>query len=839
MAEQTTQGFTRRSFIKGAAALTAAGALVGCSSQTDNLKEIDADQVADSSQGDTQVKADAVPVPETKIFAGACRAQCGQGCYLNVHVRDGQVVRTTAGHFDDGPEFDRICPKGLTQPARVYSSERLQYPMRRVGERGEGKFERISWDEAIKEVTDKFKAYTEEFGPKSIAMFLGSGNTATLGGAAPEGSLMKRLLAVMGGSRVLPDRDIATPMAWAYMFGAGPYANRCSDTVNAKHHVIWGGDIAVSDKQRAHFFLEARDNGTELVVIDIAFRTMPSKADWFIPVHPATDGALALGAIRYILEQGWEATDFLRDHTEAPYLVKEDGMFLRMSDLGVEPTTTTNAQGQEVTVDPQLVWDEETQAPALPAEAVRPALGNVPEIEGIKVRTEMDMIREAVEPWTLERTTEVTGVSAEDIQHLAHLYTQEGDVQTDMKFGLNHYNNGMYSSKCVNALLLVAGQMGRSGSGLFTGEPNFGEGNVEAAITMPSSSGEAPQGIGAILNWTDFCNNIVLTGKKLGEDFPIKAFYVSCTNIVSNQTEQNRTIEMLKALDFFVVQDMTMNDTALYADILLPACHWFENADLRVRYYTNPYLLWNEKAVEPLYESKPDAEIYRMIADAMGYGDFFDFTDDEYLNVLLTTPYGVENGITIDKIREKNYLKCSNDPTIAFEGGIFGTASGRAMFYRETAAPDYNMGQEVDIEKEKFACYWEPAKEADLSNPLREQFPFTICCEHMRTRAHTQWYDVDYLKEFERQPVCRINPEDAAEYGIKEGDTIRLYNDRGSVTLLATINPGQQRRALHCPRSFLTREHIDGDLARTTFNEYNQACRNQSYFDCAVAIEKL
>ena len=149
------------------------------------------------------------------------------------------------------------------------------------------------------------------------------------------------------------------------------------------------------------------------------------------------------------------------------------------------------------------------------------------------------------------------------------------------------------------------------------------------------------------------------------------------------------------------------------------------------------------------------------------------------------------------------------------------------------------MGQELDLEKEKLSVFWEPAREADLSNPIREKYPFTICCEHMRTRAHTQWYDVDYLKEFEAAPVCRINPEDAAELGIEEGDTVRLYNDRGSVTMLAVLNPGEQRKAVHCPRSFLTREHIDGDLARTTFNEYNQACRNQSYFDCAVAIEKL
>ena len=169
---------------------TATGALVGCAPAKETLAE---------------TGEETVEVPETKIYSGACRAQCGQGCYLNVHVRDGRVVRTTAGHFDDGPEFDRICPKGLVQPARVYSAERLQYPMRRVGERGSGEFERISWDEAIAEIAEKWKGYTEEFGPKSIAMFLGSGNTGTLGGGAPEGSIMARLLNVMGASRVLPD----------------------------------------------------------------------------------------------------------------------------------------------------------------------------------------------------------------------------------------------------------------------------------------------------------------------------------------------------------------------------------------------------------------------------------------------------------------------------------------------------------------------------------------------------------------------------------------------------------------------------------------------------------
>ncbi len=821
--QESKFSFSRRSFIKGAAVIGATGALAGCSPQGSNP----------ASTGG--------PAPETQIFSGACRSQCANGCYLDVHVRDGQVVRTTAGKFDDGPEFNRICPKGLSSPARVYSSERLQYPMRRVGERGEGKFERISWDEAIKEITDKWKGYIDEYGPTSVAFFLGSGNTGTLGGAAAEGSLCARLLNVLGVSRVLPDRDIATPMSHTYMFGAGGpgcHGHRASDTVNADHFIIWAGDTAVSEKQRAHFILEARDRGADLIVIDIAFRTMAGKADKFIPIHPATDGALALGIIHEILEQGWEATDFLRNYSEAPFLVKDDGNFLRMSDFGVAPTTATDAQGKEVVVDPQVVWDEDTQTAVAYTRATKPALGNVSEVNGTHVRTVMDMIREAADAWPLERVSEVTGVSVEDIKYLAHLYTQEGNVMTDMKYGLNHYNNGMYSSKCINSLLVISGQMGAPGRGMYTGEGNFGEGNTKAAVSLPSASGEKPKGVGATINWTDFCN-IVQTGKKMGKDFPIKAFYATCTNIVSNQTEQNETIKALNAIDFIVVQEMTMNDTSLYADILLPACHWFETTDLRVRYYSNPYLLWNEKAVEPLYESKPDAEIYRMLADAMGYGDFFQFTDDEYLDVLLSTPWGKAHGVTIDKIREKNYLRCEVSDPVAHENGVFYTQSGKASFYRENPKPDYMMGQELDINKEKFSLFWEPAREADLDNPIREKYPFTICCEHMRTRTHTQWYDVDYMKEFERQPCCRINPEDAAELGIKEGDTIRLYNDRGSVTLLATINPGEQRKALHCPRSFLTREHIDGDLARTTFNDYNQACRNQSYFDCAVAIEKL
>ncbi|MFR5828034.1 MAG: hypothetical protein ACLUE1_02710 [Adlercreutzia equolifaciens] len=202
---------------------------------------------------------------------------------------------------------------------------------------------------------------------------------------------MARPLNVMGASRVPPDRDIATPMS-AYVFGAGPHGNRSSDAINAKHHVIWGGDTAVSQKQLAHFFLR-RDAGTELVVIDIAYRVMPWKADWFIPVHPATDGALALGAI-HGSRAGLGSDRLPSDHTEAPLLIKEDGKFLRMSDLGVEPTGLINAQ-REVPSTP--TWCGTRRLPAALAQAVKPALGGAA-LSGIAVRTEMELVRGAAEP---------------------------------------------------------------------------------------------------------------------------------------------------------------------------------------------------------------------------------------------------------------------------------------------------------------------------------------------------------------------------------------------------------------------------------------------------------
>ena len=463
MAEQATHGSTRRCCIKVAAALTAAGALVGCSPQTQNLEK-------------AEPAADYVP---DDIFSGACRGQCLSGCFLNVHVRDGQVVRTTARDFPD-TRYNRICPKGVTQVARVYSAERIQYPMRRVGERGSGEFERISWDEAIQEIADKWKGYAEDYAPDAVAFFIGSGNCAICGGGTAPGSAMSRLREVIGAAKITPDRDMAAverPMA---MLGSTPWqsGNEQTDFENAKTFVNWGSNPAVSQVQTTHFILEARDKGTRLVDIDIAYNTMASKADWFVPVNPGTDGALAMGALREVFDQGWQDLDFLRSHTEAPFLIQEDGTFLRLSALGVEPQQgpVNPKTGEPTVIDPPAVWDEEAGAVVAVADAKKPALENVPPIEGTSYATVYDVVKEKVGEWTVERSSEVTGVPVDDIKELARVYAQDGPVYTYSQYGCNHYNNSTYNYGPMYSLILATGNICKPGAG--EGLSIAGDGNV-------------------------------------------------------------------------------------------------------------------------------------------------------------------------------------------------------------------------------------------------------------------------------------------------------------------------------------------------------------------------
>ncbi|MBR2789761.1 MAG: molybdopterin-dependent oxidoreductase, partial [Eggerthellaceae bacterium] len=255
--ESRTSGFTRRSFLKtaaatGLAASFAGGALSACKPKP---------------TPDPTPEPEPEPMPDEKIYSGACRGFCMGGCALNLHVRDGKLVRCTAAEFPD-PRYNRICPKGLTHPHRVYSPNRIQYPLKRTGERGRGEFKRITWDEAINEIATQWKKIAAESGWGAIAAAWLTGNRGTIGGSHSM-AYFQRLIQKCGITTLVTLFDAVAIPGLTRHLGQSPLitGNEPADLLNAKFILVWGANPAVCQMQTYHFILEAHAKGAKVINI--------------------------------------------------------------------------------------------------------------------------------------------------------------------------------------------------------------------------------------------------------------------------------------------------------------------------------------------------------------------------------------------------------------------------------------------------------------------------------------------------------------------------------------------------------------------------------------------
>lgn len=819
------RGFSRRSFIKGAAALTAAGALAGCTPKTNDKDKVDPE----------------APVSSDELFSGTCRGNCGGGCFLNVHVRDGQVVRTSARDMPD-PQYNRICTKGLTHVGRMYGANRVLYPMKRVGARGSGDFERISWDEALDTIAEKWRGYTEQYGPTAIMFFLGSGNYAALSGSCNSVGAYQRFVNVMGCSYCSLDVDAAVGFGSSRATGGIDLANELTDRKNAKTQIIWGNNPTISLMHTMHFFLEAKENGTRLVVIDPVYNASASKADWWVPIKAGTDGALALGVLNVLLENGWIDDETLRAKTNCGLLIKEDGTFLRMSELGVEPTEgdPDPLTGKPAVVDPPAVWDETAGKAVAFSETAAPALTGVPDINGVKVQTVYENAKGYIAQYPPAVAAAVCGLTEDHVRELARIYHEDGPVTTEIMMGMNHYRNGHYSAWPVYLVSLLTGNAGKPGAAIGQSEeylPQMLYSNSAAACSPKDSSGKPCRGQANLIHTVQIAD-VLETGKLLGEDLTIKSAYIHCSNPVVTMCDHDYTTGWFDKLEFVVVADLCMTETCKHADIVLPSAHWFEQVDLGFLFSTHPYLLWQDKCVEPLGESKPDFQIFGLLCEKMGLGEFWNITEEEYLETLLDSEYWKSVGCTVEKLKSEKAARIYPEGDKIASAEVFGTETGRISLYQDTVKRAYVSSKEVDESIER-GLHWETPTFAGEDRAYRETYPFHLLSEHMRTHTHTQWWDCEYVKEYEPEPIVRLNPDDAAELGIVEGDVVKLSNDQGFVVMKAAINAGLPRRMVSSARSWQIDDFIDGHYASLPSREYNQVCANQAFNDVAVAIEKM
>lgn len=244
------------------------------------------------------------------VFPSVCSLDCPDQCGLLLHKKDGKIIKVE-GDPAHPVTKGNICNKVRNMTARLYDPKRLQYPLKRTGAKGEGKFERISWEEAIESIASKWKDLIGQHGPESILPYSFYGN---MGNLSAEG-MDRRFFNRLGSSRL--ERSIcnsAGSAGYKYTMG-GSLGTDPVDTIHSKLFIFWGVNAVSTNMHQVTIAQAARKNGAKIVVIDVHKNQTGRWADWFIPILPGTDSALALGIMHILFAENMEDNDFLKNYT--------------------------------------------------------------------------------------------------------------------------------------------------------------------------------------------------------------------------------------------------------------------------------------------------------------------------------------------------------------------------------------------------------------------------------------------------------------------------------------------------------------------------------------------
>lgn len=825
-------GLTRRSFLKTTAAV-AGTAAVG----------------AAASPSLTALAADArsAEAPEEQVFYSACGGNCGgPSCRLKGIVREGKLVQVkpVTDANPNHPEFKTGCVKGQTNPQRLYGTKRNLYPLRRVEgtERGAGEWERVSWDEAIALLTDQMKAAQERYGDSSIAFwhsYVGSGvlNHATsFAPLKPRGGTsvsLERFVQKTGATVMTPAADLCY-MWMNNLTGYAAFSAPASEVVNSETILLWGINPIGASRDMWNFLRTAKERGAKLITIDPRFQLSAAQSDIYLPVRPATDGFLALAMCNHIIDNGWVDWEFLANESVAPFLRKEDGTFLRLSDLGMEPEEgpLDALTGKPKIVDAEVVYDEASGEFGSSNKISNPAVHGSFEVEGMKVQTVFDYVVSRIKEYTVEKAAEVCDVPAEKIEEVARLYATAKPAGIATYQGCGHYYNSRHVYKNFMLLASLTGNLGKKGTyafiehlqeHTFAGNPMGGTADASKLIPVEG----AKQGLAVT---GQYLSEIMENGTFGGKDFPLKVVYVMQGNPLACDSGRQALIEGIKKLDFFCVADPFMSDTARYADLVLPIAMTWEKEDA-----AGGFALF-EKAVEPAGECKTDMDVFRLMADKMGFPDLYDKTDEEYLRAALDTPFNKANGFTYDDYKEKGFIVKFPEDLAPAAAAPAAAAKKRAVFYIEKPYAKDDNGRVLDLDVERAPYYEEPL-EASVNSPEHEKYPLFGFSVHETYHAQSVLVDVPWMNELRPEPRIEISEEAAGARGIKQGDTVRVFNDRGFVVCKAVVTKGIRPDCVLLPHGWQTDDFIAGHSTDLTRVDMDPITGNSAYNEILCEVE--
>ncbi|MEK7693594.1 MAG: molybdopterin-dependent oxidoreductase, partial [Chloroflexota bacterium] len=406
-----------------------------------------------------------------KVTWGTHLVDCYPGsCSFRVYTKDGVVFREEQGaqypQVERGvPDMNpRGCQKGACFSEVMYGAERITYPMRRTGERGEGKWERITWDEALADIADGMIDAVQSHGPESIIHEYGTGEGGTVHGAIPSWRLTRLLGGTVFDSNALTS-DFNVGLYET--FGKFQFASSIDDWYHADLILLWHMNPLYTRIPSAHYIMEARYNGTKVVSIAPDYNASTIHADLYVPVEIGTDAALGLAIAKIIIDDGTYNAGFVKEQTDLPLLVRTDtGRYLRQPDI--------DGKGRE---DQLYFWDATKNALArasrktLRLGAIDPALEGTHSVtladgSTVDVRPVFAVLRERLEAYTPELASKITGTSPGTIRRLAGMVAAAKRVHILQGFNTPKYYHGDLMERSMALVLALTGNFGRQGTGL-------------------------------------------------------------------------------------------------------------------------------------------------------------------------------------------------------------------------------------------------------------------------------------------------------------------------------------------------------------------------------------
>ncbi|EKM7177821.1 molybdopterin-dependent oxidoreductase [Cronobacter sakazakii] len=710
----------------------------------------------------------AISAPDERVVWSACTVNCGSRCPLRMHVVNGEIryVETdnTGGDDYDGLHQVRACLRGRSMRRRVYNPDRLKYPMKRVGKRGEGKFVRISWDEALDTIAQGMKRIISDYGNEAIYLNYGTG---TLGGTMtrswpPGKTLLARLMNCCGGYlNHYGDYSSAQIAAGlSYTYGGWADGNSPSDIENSKLVVLFGnnpGETRMSGGGVTYYLEQARAKSqARMIVIDPRYTdTAAGREDEWIPIRPGTDAALA-SAIAWVL--------ITENYVDQPFL------------------------------DNYCVgYDEKTLPPGAPANGHYKAyiLGDGPDGTA------------KTPAWAAP----ITGIPEARIIKLAREIGEAKPAFIAQGWGPQRHSNGELACRAIAMLPILTGNVGIHG-----GNSGAREGSFSLPFErMPTLQNPVETSI-SMFTWTDAIKRgpsmtATADGVRGKEklDVPIKMIWNYAGNCLINQHSQiNRTHEILqddKKCELIVVIDCHMTASARYADILLPDCTASEQMDfaLDASCGNMAYVIFADQAIAPRFECRTIYDITSALAVRMGVGDTFTEgrTQEGWLRHLYAqSRRAIPELPDFDTFRQQGIFKL-RDPQghhVAYQAfrenpaaNPLDTPSGKIEIYSSALADIAAHWQLPEGDVIHPLPVYSPGFE-QVSDPLRAQYPLQLTGFHYKSRTHSTYGNVDVLQAACRQQVW-INPQDAQARGINDGDLVRVWNARGEARIEAKVTP--------------------------------------------------